>query len=34
MMPTDATFLGLSGSLAFFLVLTLSVVLFARTASR
>jgi Fe-S oxidoreductase len=34
MMPTEATFLGLPGSLAFFLVLTLAVVLFAWTASR
>jgi Fe-S oxidoreductase len=34
MMPTEATFLGLPGSLAFLLVLTLAVVLFAWTASR
>ncbi len=33
-MPTDATLLGLPGSLAFLLVLTLAVVLFAWTASR
>lgn len=34
MMPTEATFLGLPGSLAFLFVLTLAVVLFAWTASR
>ncbi len=34
MMPTEATFLGLPGSLAFLLVLTLAIGLFAWTASR